>query len=377
MADYFEVLEVTRTASDDEVKSAYRKLAMRWHPDRNNGSKEAEEKFKQLTEAYDVLRDPQKRAAYERFGEAGLRGSGVPGGFHHFDLSEALNVFMKDFGLGGFDSMFTGARQGGSVRTGTDVKITVQLTLQEVASGVEKTVSLKLLEPCETCEGRGAEPGSRAQVCQSCGGAGEVRRAQRSFFGQFITVAPCPQCKGEGSVIASPCKKCRGDGRVRADKQIVVHVPAGVATGQYMTLRGVGNAGSRGGERGDVHVVFEVSEDPRFERDGEDLYTEVLVTYPQLVFGADTNVPTVTGSVVLSVPPGTQSGQIFHLRGRGLPRVNTSGTGDLHVRVQLWTPDLLTEKEEQIIKELGTVQKSVPVDRGKSFWTRMRDALGA
>lgn len=377
MADFFEVLEVSRTATEEEVKNAYRKLAMRWHPDKNNGSKEAEEKFKQLTEAYDVLRDPQKRAAYERYGEAGLRAGGTAG-FHHFDLSEALNVFMRDFGLGGgFESMFTNARHGGSVRTGADVKVSVQLTLQEVATGVDKTVTLRLLDPCDRCEGHGAEPGSRAQTCQSCGGAGEVRRAQRSFFGQFITVAPCPTCKGEGSVIASPCKKCRGDGRVRADREIAIHVPAGVATGQYMTLRGVGNAGSRGGERGDVHVVFEVADDERFERDGEDLYTEVLVTYPQLVFGADTNVPTVTGSVVLSVPAGTQSGQIFHLRGRGLPRVNTGGTGDLHVRVQLWTPDRLTEKEEQIIKELGTVQKSVPVDRGKSFWTRMRDALGA
>jgi molecular chaperone DnaJ len=375
MADYFEVLEVTRTASDDEIKAAYRKLAMRWHPDRNNGSKESEEKFKQLTEAYDVLRDPQKRAAYERYGEAGLRGASAAG-FHHFDLSEALNVFMRDFGFGGFDSMF-GEVQGVSARTGADIKVTLQLTLQEVASGVDKTTALKLLEPCDRCGARGAEPGSRAQVCTSCGGAGEVRRAQRSFFGQFITVAPCPTCKGEGSVIASPCKKCRGDGRVRADREIAIRVPAGVATGQYMTLRGVGNAGARGGERGDVHVVFDVADDPRFERDGEDLYTEVLVTYPQLVFGADTNVPTVTSSVVLSVPPGTQSGQIFHLRGRGLPRVNSGGTGDLHVRVQLWTPDRLTEREEQLIKELGTVQKSVPVDRGKSFWTRMRDALGA
>jgi molecular chaperone DnaJ len=377
MADYFQVLEVARTATEDEIKTAYRRLAMKWHPDKNNGSKEAEEKFKQLTEAYDVLRDPDKRAAYERFGEAGLRGGGAAG-FHHFDLSEALNVFMRDFGLGGgFESMFTGARQGGSVRAGSDVKVTVPLTLQEVATGVERTIALRLLDPCDRCEGRGAEPGSRAQSCQSCGGAGEVRKAQRSFFGQFITVAPCPTCKGEGSVIASPCKKCRGDGRVRADREIAVNVPAGVATGQYMTLRGVGNAGSRGGERGDVHVIFEVADDPRFERDGEDLYTEVLVTYPQLVLGVNATVPTVTGSMVLSVPAGTQSGQIFHLRGRGLPRVNTGGTGDLHVRVQLWTPERLTEREEQLIKELATVQKSVPVDRGKSFWTRMRDALGA
>jgi molecular chaperone DnaJ len=375
MRDYFEVLEVQRTAGDEEIKSAYRRLAMRWHPDRNNGSKEAEEKFKELTEAYDVLRDPQKRAMYERYGEAGLRGGGMPGGFHHFDLSEALNVFMRDFGFGGVE--FGGARQGGSVRTGADVKVTLQLTLEEVAKGIDKLVTIKLLDACDRCSGQGAEPGSRAQVCQSCGGAGEVRRAQRSFFGQFITVAPCPTCKGEGSVIASPCKKCRGDGRVRVDRDVNVHVPPGVATGQYMTLRGVGNAGSRGGPRGDIHVVFEVAEDPRFDRDGEDLYTEVLVTYAQLVFGADLTVPTVTGSVVLSMPTGTQSGQVFHLRGRGLPRVNTGGTGDLHVRAQLWTPDRLTEKESQLIQELGKVQRSVPVDRGKTFWTRMRDALGA
>jgi molecular chaperone DnaJ len=377
MADYFEVLGVSRTATDEDIKAAYRKLAMRWHPDRNNGSKESEEKFKQLTEAYDVLRDPQKRAAYERYGEAGLRGGGMPGGFHHFDLSEALNVFMRDFGFGGLDSMFGGTREAGTVRTGADVKTTLELSLAEVASGVEKTISLKLLDPCDRCEGKGAEPGSRSEICPSCNGAGEVRRAQRSFFGQFITVAPCPTCKGEGSVIASPCRKCRGDGRTRADRDIKVFVPAGVATGQYMTMRGIGNAGARGGPRGDVHVVFEVADDPRFERDGEDLYTEVLATYAQLVFGADVTIPTVTGTVVLSVPSGTQSGQIFHLRGRGLPRVNTSGTGDLHVRVQLWTPDRLTEREEELIKELAKVQKSVPVDRGKSFWSRMRDALGA
>lgn len=377
MADYYQLLEVDRSAAEEDIKRAYRRLAMRWHPDRNNGSKEAEERFKELTEAYDVLRDPQKRAAYDRYGEAGLRAGGMAGGFHHIDLSEALNVFMRDFGFGGLDSMFGAARQGGSVRTGADIKITLPLTLEEVATGVEKRVSIKLLDPCDRCGGQGAEPGSRPQVCQSCGGAGEVRRAQRSFFGQFITVAPCPTCKGEGSVIASPCRKCRGDGRVRMDREIPVQVPAGVATGQYMTLRGIGNAGSRGGERGDIHVMFEVADDPRFERDGEDLYTEVLVNYPQLVFGGDVNAPTVSGSVVLSVPPGTQSGQVFHLRGRGLPRVNSSGTGDVHVRVQLWTPERLTEKEEQIIRELARVQKSVPVDRGKSFWSRMRDALGA
>jgi molecular chaperone DnaJ len=370
MADYYDVLAVPRTVSDEEIKTAYRKLAMRWHPDRNNGSGEAEERFKSLTEAYDVLRDPNKRAAYDRYGEAGLRGGGMNAGFHHFDLSEALNVFMRDFGFGG-------ARQGGSVRVGADIKLTQGLTLAEVVLGAEKSVALRLLDPCDRCDSRGAEPGTRAEVCSSCAGAGEVQRSQRSFFGQFITVAPCPSCKGEGSVIASPCKKCRGDGRVRVERQINLQVPPGVSTGQYMTLRGMGNAGVRGGSRGDIHVVFEVADDPRFERDGEDLYTEVLVTYSQLVFGGEVTAPTVTGSVVLTVPPSTQSGQVFHLRGRGLPRVNTSGTGDLHIRVQLWTPDRLTDKEQELIRELATVQKSVPLDRGKSFWSRMREALGA
>jgi molecular chaperone DnaJ len=380
MADYYSTLGVGRTASDDEIKKAYRRLAMTYHPDRNNGAKEAEEKFKEITEAYDVLRDPQKRSVYDRYGEAGLRGGGG-GGFHHFDLSEALSVFMRDFGgFGGFEDVFgaAGARRGGSVRTGADVKVTIPLSLSEVAHGVDRKLSLRLLDPCDHCDGRGAEPGSRPQPCSSCGGAGEVRRAQRSFFGQFVTVAPCPTCKGEGEVIQSPCRKCRGEGRLRGEQTIDVHIPAGVATGQYMTLRGVGNAGTRGGTRGDVHAVFEVAEDPRFERDAEDLYTEVLVTYPQLVLGGDVEVPTVDSSMTLRVPAGTQSGQVFHLRGRGLPRVNAEGTGDLHVRVQLWTPEEVPQQERELLERLSEIRPSVPKEpRSKGFWAKMKEALGA
>ena len=378
MADYYNVLGVERGASDDEIKKAYRKLAMTWHPDRNNGSKEAEEKFKEITEAYDVLRDPQKRAMFDRYGEAGLRGGG-PADFHHFDLSEALGIFMRDFGgFGGIDEMFGGARRGGSVRTGADIKVTLPLTLAEVATGVERTVTLKLLETCDQCEGSGAEPGTKPQTCPTCGGAGEVRRAQRSFFGQFVSVAPCPTCKGEGQTVSSPCKKCRGEGRVRAERTINVKIPAGVASGQYMTLRGVGNAGARGGARGDVHVIFEVADDPRFERDGEDLYTEVLATYPQLALGGTIEVPTVDASVTLEVPAGTQSGQVFHLRGRGLPRVNASGTGDLHVRVQLWTPEELSSDERALLERLQALRPRVELtSRGKGFWARMKEALGA
>lgn len=376
-ADFYATLGVDRTASDDDIKKAYRKLAMAYHPDRNGGSKEAEEKFKTLTEAYDVLRDPQKRAVYDRYGEAGLRGGGA--GFHHVDLSEALGIFMRDFGgFGGLDDLFGGRAQSGSnPRSGADVKLTLPLTLAEVAAGVEKEVKLKVLDACDRCGGAGAEPGTRSKSCATCAGHGEVRRAQRSFFGQFVTVAPCPSCHGEGQIIESPCRKCRGEGRMRAEKSVKVSVPAGVSTGQYMTLRGVGNAGARNGPRGDVHVVFEVADDQRFERDGEDLYTEVLVTYPQLVLGATVEVPTVTGTVALSVPPATQSGQVFHLRGRGLPRVNAGGTGDLHVRVQLWTPEKLSEEEEELIFRLSEIQRSVPTDRGKGFWAKMKEALGA
>ena len=377
MADFYVTLGVERTAADDDIKKAYRKLAMTFHPDRNGGSKEAEEKFKEITEAYDVLRDPQKRATYDRYGEAGLRGGGG-GAYHHVDLSEALGIFMRDFGgFGGLDDLFGRAQGGSGARSGTDVKITMPLTLVEVATGVEKEVRLKVLEACDVCAGSGAEPGSKAAQCVTCAGQGEVRRAQRSFFGQFVAVSPCPTCKGEGRVVETPCKRCKGDGRTRADKSIKVSVPAGVATGQYMTLRGVGNVGARSGERGDVHVIFEVADDPRFERDGEDLYTEVLLTYPQLVMGVVMQIPTATSMVSLTIPPATQSGQMFHLRGRGLARVNAAGTGDLHIRVQLWTPDKLSDEEERLISRLGEIQRSVPADREKGLWAKMKEALGA
>ena len=375
MADFYEVLGVARGASDDEIKKGYRKMAMQYHPDRNNGSKEAEERFKTITEAYEVLRDPNKRAAYDRYGEAGLRGGGGAG-YHHVDLSEALSMFMRDFGgFGGFEQ---GGRGTSASRVGADVKVPVNLTLLESATGVERAISMKLLDPCDRCAASGAEPGTTPQRCPTCAGSGEVRRAQRSFFGQFVSVSPCPTCSGAGTTIASPCRKCKGDGRVRGDKTINVKIPAGVATGQYMTLRGVGNAGPRGGERGDIIVVFEVEEDARFERDGEDLYTEALVSYPQLVLGADIEVPNVTGPITLRVPAGTQSGQVFHLRGRGLPRVNSGGVGDLHVRVQLWTPDSVSPEEEALLKQLATFERLPTAEqRDKGFWAKMKEALRA
>jgi molecular chaperone DnaJ len=377
MADYYETLGVPRAASDDDIKKAYRKLAMQFHPDRNNGSPESEEKFKEITEAYDILRDGNKRAAYDRYGEAGLKGGGF-GGFHHVDLSEALNIFMRDLGgMGGFNDLFGRRASAAETRTGSDIRISLGLTLQEVATGVEKPVTIKLLNPCDYCKGTGAEPGTSVSTCPTCKGAGEVRRAQQSFFGPVVSVSVCPNCAGDGKVVASPCKKCRGEGRVRSEEQVNIKVPAGVATGQYMTLRGVGNAGPRGGPRGDILVVFEVDEDERFERDGEDLLTEVLVTYPQLALGADVEVPTVTASVTLRIPAGTQSGQVMHLRGRGLPRINASGTGDLHVRLQLWTPDVMNEEEATLLRRLYEIRPVAPARRERGFWAKVKESLGA
>jgi molecular chaperone DnaJ len=255
--------------------------------------------------------------------------------------------------------------------------VDIKLTLAEVAMGVDKVVKLKLLDPCEKCAGAGAEPGTRPTRCVTCAGQGEVRRAQRSFFGNFVSVAPCPTCGGEGTMIERPCKSCRGEGRQRGEHELPLKIPAGVASGQYMHLRGVGNSGVRGGPRGDVIVLFEVVDDERFERDGEDLFTEVLVTYPQLVLGADIEVPGVLGPLALRVPPGTQSGHVFQLRGRGLPRVNASGTGDLQVKVQAWTPKSIGAEEEQLLLKLQQVQEQPPKSRAKGFWEKMKEALGS
>jgi molecular chaperone DnaJ len=375
MADFYGVLGVARGASDDEIKKAYRKLAMQFHPDRNDGAKEAEERFKEVTEAYDTLRDPEKRAAYDRYGEAGLRGRGPAGGAH-VDLSEALNIFMRDFGgFSGLGDLF--GQRSQATRQGSDIKLTARLTLAEVAEGVDRTFALKLLDPCERCSGSGAEPGTTPQRCATCAGTGEVRRAQRSFFGQFVSVAPCPTCDGEGSTVAAHCKKCRGDGRVRVERTLAVRIPAGVSTGQYMSVRGSGNAGPRGAPRGDVLIAFDVADDPRFERDDEDLYTEILVTYPQLVFGTELPVPSVRGAATVRVPGGTQSGHVFTLRGRGLPRVNASGTGDLHVRVQLWTPHEVSRETAVLLERLSGLEEKPPEIRAKGLWGRMKEALGA
>jgi molecular chaperone DnaJ len=380
MADYYQLLGVSRGADTDEIKKAYRQLALQHHPDRNQGSKEAEERFKEVTQAYEVLRDPEKRAMYDRYGEQGMKGRG---GAQGFDYGDAVEIFMRDFGgFSGLEDLFgmRGARtQRGSSRRGQTVRIRLQLTLAEVAKGVKKTVRVSLLETCTSCEGSGAERGSSPITCRNCDGSGEERHVQRSVFGQFVSVQPCGKCLGEGRIIEKPCTTCSGEGRVRAEGEVELEVPAGVTAENFLTLRGRGSAGPRGGSRGDLVVLLEILEDPRFSRDGSDLVHDLPITFGQAALGADVDVPTIEGTARVTIPAGIQSGEVLRLRGLGLPELNGSVRGDELVRVQVWTPEEMTPEQEALMKKLRDVESAPPsqirLRSEKGFWSRVKEAF--
>ena len=375
MSEFYALLGVTREATEADIKKAYRKLAMEYHPDRNPAP-EAEARFKEITEAYEVLRDPQKRSAYDRFGKAGVGGAGAFD-YHHVDLSEALNIFMRDFGgLSGLESLFGGGRGRQDHRRGQDVRVTLKLTLSEVATGVKKSVRLKTLERCAVCGGSGAKAGTRPTACTTCGGSGEVRRAARSMFGQFVSVSPCPTCAGEGTVITNPCEVCRGEGRVRGDRTISVDIPAGVASNNYLTLRGQGAVGPRNGPSGDLLVMLDIKDDERFERQGDDLYHDFLLSFSQAALGGTFTVPTPYGEEEVKIPAGTQTETLLRLRGRGLPVLGQSGKGDLLIRVHVWTPERLSPEQERLFKELAKTEGEPP-KRSPGFWSKLKEALGA
>ena len=372
MSDFYTLLGVTRTATVVEIKKAYRKLAMEFHPDRNSAP-EAEARFKEITEAYEVLKDPEKRSAYDRYGKAGV-GSGGGFGFHHVDLSEALNIFMRDFG--GFESIFGGGRSRTDERRGQDVRVTVRLTLSEVALGVKKTVKIKSPERCTVCKGTGAKAGTQPTRCTSCGGSGEVRRAARSILGQFISVAACPTCNGEGSVVREPCEICRGEGRVRGERTVSVDIPAGVSSNNYLTLRGYGAAGPRGGPSGDLLVMIDIKNDDRFERQGDDLIYDLPLSFSQAALGGEHEVPTPYGEERLTIPAGTQTETVIRLRDKGLPLLGQERKGDLLVRVHVWTPERLTGEQERLLQELSKLEGEPP-KRSPGFWSKLKEALGA
>ncbi|MDT8340831.1 MAG: molecular chaperone DnaJ [Longimicrobiales bacterium] len=382
MADYYALLGIDRSAGAEEIKKAYRKLALQYHPDRNEGSREAEERFKEITEAYEVLRDSEKRALYDRYGEQGLKGQ-AGGGFAGFDFSDAIEVFMRDFGgFGGFGDLFGQRSRGGSrARKGQSVKARVRLTLAEVVTGTRRTLRVQTMGACGACDGSGAAEGSQPAVCGTCGGSGEERVVHTGFMGQMVSVQPCRRCRGEGRVVEHPCPRCHGDGRERTQREVEVEIPPGVTSENYITLRGKGHAGTHGGPPGDLIVLLEVEEDERFARDGADLLLEFPVTFSQAALGDEVSVPTVSGEARLQIPPGAQSGVILRLRGEGLPELHGEGRrGDLLVRVVVHTPTRLTPELRELFQRLVEVEEPAPATPAggrKGFWSKVKEAFSA
>jgi molecular chaperone DnaJ len=363
--DYYEVLGIDRDASEAEIKKAYRKLAVRYHPDRNKEDPDAAEKFREATEAYEVLKDKDSRQQYDRFGHAGpeaafggFGGRGF-GGAYGLDLNDALEAFMRNFG--GLGDMFGGGSTHSTVNRGRNLQIGLKLTLREAAQGATKKIKVKKQVTCTTCGGSGAEPGSRSTTCSQCRGAGRVRQVRQSLLGQMVTETTCPQCHGRGSVVENPCSDCRGTGTVRGEETLEINVPAGVTTGNYMDLTGKGDAGPQGGPPGNLRVLMEVLEDEVFERHGDDLLIDVPVSPVDLALGVKVKVPTLDGQVALKIPAGTQSHKIFRMRGKGIAHINRPGRGDQLVRVIAWTPtDLSREQREQLEKLRDGLGASVP-----------------
>ena len=368
--DYYEVLEIQRTATEQEIKSAYRRLAVKYHPDKNPGDKEAEEKFKEAAEAYSVLSDAEQRTRYDRFGHAGVSSSaGASWGAQGFGGIEDI---LSD--LFGFGDVFGGRTSGGSRRSaaqrGADLRYDLEITLEEAAQGMTAQLRIPRLESCETCSGTGAKPGTQPEACATCGGVGQVRYQQ----GFFSVARTCGACRGTGRVIKNPCGDCRGTGRVEREKQMEVKIPAGVETGSRLRLVGEGEGGTQGGPAGDLYVVIHVKEHERFERQSSNLYTSVPVTFAQAALGAEITVETLAGQQSLKIPAGTQTGTVFRLKGHGMPVLGGRGHGDLYVSVTLRTPTTLTREQRRLLEELARIEDRDLEDKG--LLDKVRDIFG-
>ena len=382
--DYYEVLGVDKNASADDIKKAYRKMAIKYHPDKNPGDKEAEEKFKEAAEAYSVLSDADKKARYDQFGHAGVEGAGpdCSGGFGN--LNDILNdLFGGAFGGGfggfsGFGGGFGGQRGQSQQRVyrGRDIRVRVKLTLEEIAKGVEKEISIEKNVPCTECGGKGAKNSSDIKSCPACNGTGQVQRVVNSFLGQTVTYSTCQQCGGEGKIISNPCRSCNGTGLVRKRETIKVKIPAGVEAGMQLTLQGEGHAAKNNGINGDLLVVIEEQEHPNLKREGNNLYYTKIVSVVDAMLGAEVSIPCLDGDYKIKVDPGTQSGEVVRLRGRGLPSVNGyGGTGDLYVKIAVWIPKKLSKDEKAIVESLRGKEsfQPNPTKEDKSFFDRLKD----
>ncbi|TMG04858.1 MAG: molecular chaperone DnaJ [Chloroflexi bacterium] len=368
--DYYDILGVSRNASAEDVKKAFRRLAMKYHPDRNKDDS-AEARFKEIGEAYEVLSDPEKRTAYDRFGHAGLQGFDFGRGFDGADFGGFGDIF---------EAFFTGTttgRRGREAQRGADRRIDIEIDFEMGAFGCEREIEVERVERCQRCAGSGGEPGSKSPRCATCEGSGQVRRVSRSFFGQFVNIATCPQCRGEGRTITNPCKECRGSGQERKQRKLSVKIPAGVSDGARMRLNGEGDVGAHGGRPGHLYVFIGVRPHPFFSREEDDLIYELEMNPAQAALGFEARVPTLEGDEVpMRVPGGTQSGHVFTLRGKGVPRLHTGGRGDLLVRASTVTPTDLTEEQRDLLQRLAE-SFGTPVANGdKSIFGKIKDALG-
>jgi molecular chaperone DnaJ len=376
--DYYEVLGIERNASDQQIKSAYRKLALKYHPDRNPGDHKAEEAFKEAAEAYAVLADPQKRSLYDRFGHAGVSGAGAgAGGFDPTIFADFSDIFSGLGDVFGFGDIFGGRRRRSGPQRGVDLRYDLEITFEESAEGTETTIQIPREETCETCSGNGAAPGTEPETCAQCRGAGQLRYQQG-----FLTVArPCPNCRGTGRTIAKVCQGCRGAGRVARERKLTVKIPAGISTGQRLRLYGEGEHGTLGGPAGDLYVVVHVQEHAFFHREGDDLYCEMPIAFPTLALGGSIKVPTLNGQEDLVLPAGTQPGARFKIRGKGMPNVAGRGHGDLHVIARVTVPKKLSKDQKRLLEELARTlpQEKLDGEAGageKPFFERVKDIFG-
>jgi molecular chaperone DnaJ len=375
--DYYEVLGIERQATDQEIKSAYRKLALKFHPDRNPGDHKAEEAFKEAAEAYAILADAQKRGAYDRFGHAGVNAAGGGAGFDPTIFADFSDIFAGLGDVFGLGDIFGQRRRRGGPQRGADLRYDLEISFEESASGTETSIQIPREESCDTCRGTGAAEGSSPETCSQCKGTGQLRYQQG-----FLTVArPCSTCRGTGRTIAKPCLTCRGAGRVARERKLTVKIPAGIATGQRLRLYGEGEHGAAGGPPGDLYVVVRVQEHSFFHREEDDLYCEMPITYPTLALGGTVNVPTLNGREDIRIAAGTQPGTRFKLRGKGMPHVNGRGYGDLHVIARVAVPKKLSKEQKHLLEELArTLPQEKPDGDSESgdkpFFERVKDIFG-
>ncbi|HZH95671.1 MAG TPA: molecular chaperone DnaJ [Flavisolibacter sp.] len=378
--DYYEVLGVSKGAAADDIKKSYRKVAMQYHPDRNPGDKAAEEKFKEAAEAYEVLSDADKRAQYDRFGHAGVRGAGGGGRQGGQNMEDIFSQFGDIFGEDAFGSFFGGQRGGGGQRRsqgtrGSNLRIKLKLSYEEIAKGVTKNIKVKKYVGCTVCSGSGAKDKNSIQNCGTCGGSGQVRKVTSTFLGQMQTVTTCSTCNGEGSTVTNKCGNCKGEGRVYGEETVSIDVPAGVQEGMQLNISGRGNAGERGGSAGDLVILIEEEAHKELVREGLNVAYELHISFTEAAFGTSVEVPTIDGRAKIKIPPGTQSGKVFRLKGKGFPAVNSYEKGDQLVQVNIWTPQVLSSEERHILEKLTNSPnfKPAPEKNQKSFFDKMRE----